>query len=73
MSEAETSRLETQLDRIEAKVDIQVSRISRVETDIAVINAKLDPMSRLMWAIITGGVMAFLMSVASMVMVLKGK
>lgn len=73
MSEAETTRLETQLDRIEAKVDTQSTRIGAVEKDVAVINAKLDPMSRLMWAIITGGVMAFLMSVASMVMVLKGK
>lgn len=72
MSEAETSRLEVQLDRIESKVDTQGTRIGSVEKDVAVLRAEFGPIKNLLWAMITGGLMAFLMSVYTLVTTLKG-
>lgn len=73
MSDTEITSLKAQLDRVETKQDVQGQHIGDLRTDVAVIKTQLEPINRLMWALITGGVLAFLTSIASLVLAVKGK
>lgn len=53
------------------KMDAQDIKLNAQSTHLATLEAKVDPMSKFMWLLIGGGTLAFLTSVASLVMVVR--
>lgn len=65
---------EAQLNRIESKLDTTIDRVTKVETSMAVLEAKFDPLSKLMWAVITAGAIGLMSTVMSAIVVFsKGR
>lgn len=60
-----------QLNRIETKLDATVESLHMVKQDVAVLKAQFEPWNRLLWMLIGGGALAFLTSIASLIMVVK--